>query len=88
MLFESFPKATDDLFVSFELGTLALIMPFKLLLFTIHNYLTKRDYTYSIDDIGDIAVAICVGVWIYTFQAWSAIEPQPDEKAYIENYKQ
>lgn len=54
-------------------------MPFKLLLFTIHNYLTKRDYTYSIDDIGDIAVAICVGVWIYTFQAWSAIEPQPEE---------
>ena len=53
-----------------------------MILFTIHNYLTKRDYTYSIDDIGDCAVAICVGVWIYTFRQWSQIEPEEGEEPF------
>ena len=71
ILFESFPVCRDSLFLSFELGIVSLIMPFKLLLFSIHNYLTKRDYTYSIDDVSDFALAICMCVWIYTYSSWS-----------------
>ena len=48
-------------------------MPLKVLLFKIHNYLTKRDYTYTIDDICDVAIAICISVWIYTYQEWKEI---------------
>ena len=38
------PNLVDSLSFSFRIATYALIMPFKLILFTIHNYLTKRDY--------------------------------------------
>ena len=65
------PVLVDSLSFSFRIATYALIMPFKLILFTIHNYLTKRDYSYSVDDISDLAIAVCVGVWIYLFDKWS-----------------
>lgn len=63
-LFAFFPKLVESMGASFELSVFALIMPIKLLLFSVHNYLTKRDYTFSIDDLSDLAIAICVSVWI------------------------
>ena len=67
---------------TFEMCLIAIVMPCKTLLFTVHNYLTKRDYTYSIDDICDLGILICIIVWIYTYIAWSS-EPVGDyAKAY------
>ena len=42
-------------------------MPTRVILYTIHNYLTKRDYSYSIEDICDLSIGICIGIWIYSF---------------------
>ena len=49
-------------------------MPLKLIMFTIHNYMTMRDYSYSIDDICDLAIAICIGIWTYTYMTWTKEE--------------
>ena len=66
-----FPGLVENLIWSFKLSVFALIMPFKMILFTVHNYLTKRDYTYSADDLSDFAIAVCVAVWIFTYIKWS-----------------
>ena len=68
---DNFPLLVENLNACYNLSLMALIMPLKLVFFTIHNHLTKRDYTYSIDDICDLAIAICVGVWIYTYESWN-----------------
>ena len=52
---------------SFYIGIALLIMPTRVILYTIHNYLTKRDYSYSIEDICDLSIGICIGIWIYSF---------------------
>ena len=49
-------------------------MPLRLLVSTIHNKLTKRDYSFSIDDFFDLGIAVCVGVWIYTVTSWMYYE--------------
>ena len=56
-------------------------MPLKCLMFTLHNYFTKRDYSYSIDDLSDLAIAVCVGVWIYTYFDWGSRESEDPELA-------
>ena len=53
-------------------------MPSRLILFTVHNYLTKRDYSYSLDDICDFGITVCVSVWLYTWFDWSIIDCPPD----------
>lgn len=50
-------------------------MPCRIILFTVHNNLTKRDYTYSIDDLCDLGIATCVAVWIYVKIKWTTTEP-------------
>ena len=67
-----FPRLVKSMGFSFTMSVLALIMPAKMILFSLHNYLTKRDYTYSIDDISDLAIAICVSVWIGYYVKYSA----------------
>ena len=62
------------LVLSFSFALATLIMPLKMITFSIHNSLTKRDYSYSIDDLGDLALAVCVGIWVYTYIWWSDIE--------------
>ena len=51
-----------------------MIWPVKALLFTLNNILTKRDYTYSIDDFSDLILFVCIGYWIYKYLVWSEIE--------------
>ena len=46
---------------------IAVIIPMRTLLFTLHNRLTKRDYSYSIDDFCDLGLAACIFVWVYVF---------------------
>ena len=70
-MFVIFPNLVETMQNSFFCSIFALIMPFKMLLFTVHNYLTKRDYTYQIDDLADLAIATCVVVWIVTFYQWN-----------------
>ena len=61
---------------AYDQAVFALIVPAKGLLFAgVHNYLTKRDYTYQIDDLSDLVVVVCVVIWIYTWYSWSTIEP-------------
>lgn len=52
-------------------------MPLRAFCFTVHNMLTKRDYTYSIDDLFDLIIAICVGVWTYCILTWMNIDAKP-----------
>ena len=66
----NFKPLTDNLFRAFEIALIALIVPTKTFLFSVHNYLTQRDYTYSIDDACDILLLGTVSFWIYTFVAW------------------
>ena len=53
-------------------------MPCKIIAFTAHNWLTKRDYTYSLDDMCDIGIATCVAIWVYLIEAWSQL-PKPED---------
>ena len=51
----------------FQTTLVASIIPLRILLFTLHNYLTKRDYSYSIDDLCDLGLATCICVWVYYY---------------------
>lgn len=50
---------------------LTSVMPIKFFLAQVHTYLTKNDYTYSIDDLCDIGLAACNIIQIYNFFVWS-----------------
>ena len=69
--------------VSFEMCLVALVMPLKAVSFTVHNYLTKRDYSYSIDDICDFGILVCVIVWFYTFIEWSTLPKDEGSESYV-----
>ena len=58
----------------FYIAIFALIIPIKLISFTVHNYLTKRDYSYSTDDICDLSLAICIIIWIVKWYESQNIE--------------
>ena len=60
----SFPGTSKSLANSMYSASMTLLFCAKLILFTVHNHLTKRDYTYSIDDLFDLGVAVLVIVWI------------------------
>ena len=49
-------------------------MPSKVIAFSVHNLLTKRDYSFSIDDFSDLALTTCIFVWMYTFYIWSGLD--------------
>lgn len=66
----NFDNLKKSLFTAFEISICALIFPVKTLLFTIHNYLTQRDYTYSIDDACDIILLGTVTYWILQYTRW------------------
>ena len=40
--------------------------------------MTKRDYTYSIDDFGDLVLLVCISYWIYQFLVWSEVDAEAD----------
>ena len=42
-----------------------MLMPLRAVCFAFHNSLTKRDYTYQIDDLFDLIIAACVAIWIF-----------------------
>ena len=68
-----YPAARDNLISMFYFSLLAMIMPLRVVTFSAHNYLTRRDYSYSIDDICDLVVFVCLFVWIYTYFDWKDI---------------
>jgi len=41
--------------------------------------LTKRDYSYQLDDLCDMAISICVGIWTYTYYTWNQELQDPDD---------
>jgi len=51
----------------------ALLLPVRVILFSIHNRWTQRDYTYQIDDFMDLMIVTCLGIWIYCYYAWKDI---------------
>lgn len=55
----------------FILVILILVLPCKFLTVMLHNWLTKRDYSVSIDDILDLAIAVCVLILVILFVKWS-----------------
>ena len=60
---------------------LTLIMPVRIILFSVHNYLTKRDYTIQLDDYCDFGIVICVFTWIAIDANFSQYEPSELEYA-------
>ena len=46
-------------------------MPLRLVMFSVHNWLTKRDYAYSADDLCDIIGTIILSYWIYMRRNWA-----------------
>ena len=56
-----------------KLAIFSLVLPSKILLFSIHNHLTKRDYTIMVDDLCDFGITACVGIWVYTYFSWSKL---------------
>ena len=68
-----YPAARDNLVSQFFFSLIALIMPIRVITYSVHNYLTRRDYTYSIDDLSDLVVAVCVSVWIWTYVEWADV---------------
>ena len=71
LLIKDFDLTVNAFIETFEMCLIAIVMPCKTILFTVHNYLTKRDYSYSIDDICDLGILICIIVWVYTYFHWS-----------------
>lgn len=69
--------ARDNLIGSFNVALITLVMPIKLVASSVHNILSKRDYSYSIDDWSDIALAICIFIWIYTYLLWREESAMP-----------
>ena len=68
---EVFPKGTELITYSLKLSIITLIWPLKIVFFSLHNLLTGRDYTYSLDDISDLVITIVISVWLYTYILWS-----------------
>jgi len=68
---KNFPELVDTLGACYNLAVFALIMPLRAVIFSVHNVLTKRDYTYQIDDFFDLIIAVCVGMWVYLVFIWS-----------------
>ena len=64
---------------SLKLSAATLVWPCKLILFSVHNYLTGRDYSYSIDDLFDLIMLVVIAVWYYTYIVWSGTPLPPGE---------
>ena len=71
----SFNDVTIALMNSLKLSVWMLIWPCRIILFSIHNYLTGRAYTYSLDDLCDLFIALSIFVWSYSFIVWSNFVP-------------
>ena len=68
---EKFPIAVDNLTSSLKTSLPTVIWPCRLIFFTVHNYLTGRDYSYSMDDLFDIIMLTVVTVWFSTYMIWT-----------------
>ena len=66
-----FPVGAGYISLSMKLSIFTLIWPLKIVFFTLHNLLTGRDYSYSLEDIFDLGITIVVAVWLYTYIIWS-----------------
>ena len=55
---------TENLVNVMYLAIATLVVPLKLLLFALHNWLTNRDYSYSLEELCDVGITACVCVWI------------------------
>jgi len=61
-------------------------MPLRLVMFSIHNSLTKRDYSYSVDDYSDITVLLMLSIWIYTRYTWNTESfVDPNTQTYVQD---
>ena len=83
-LVEEFPKTRDALMITLYMCLVSLVMPLKIVAFTVHNLLTKRDYSYSIDDICDIGLLVCDIVWFYTYMAWSSLPKDEGTETFVQ----
>ena len=70
----SFDGVTIAIMSSLKLSLCILIWPCRVILFSIHNYLTGRAYTYSLDDLCDMVIALSILVWTYSYIAWSNVD--------------
>ena len=67
----SFNDVTVSLMTCLKLSLCTLVWPCRVILFSIHNYLTGRAYSYSLDDLCDVFIALAVFVWTYSYIHWS-----------------
>lgn len=52
---------------SFFIAILMMMMASRVFFVTLHNWLTKRDYSYQIDDLCDLVIVVLIASWIKDF---------------------
>ena len=52
------------------MATISLYVPCRTFLLSVHNYLTKRDYSYQIDDVCDFLLLCTVSYWLHIYRTW------------------
>ena len=67
---------------AFHLSVLSLYVPCRTFLFTVHNYLTNRDYSYSIDDLCDLMLLGSVSFWLNLYRTWDTLDDSSPGKSY------
>lgn len=55
---------------AFYITMVSIYVPCKTLLFSVHNWLTNRDYSYSIDDLCDLMLLAIVSYWLHLYNTW------------------
>ena len=82
MYLVSFNDVTNAVMTSLKFSLCILIWPCRVILFSIHNYLTGRAYTYSLDDLCDLVIALNVLAWSISYIIWSKYDPgmTPEER--------
>ena len=68
-----FPAMVDALDHSMLMSEIALVMPARTILFTLHNWLTNRDYSYSLEDLFDMLLLGMLLWWYEKYYEWAAL---------------
>lgn len=85
MYLYTFDDTATSLVTCFQLSLCLLIWPCRVILFSIHNYLTGRAYSYSLDDLCDFIIALVIFVWSSSYIIWSKSEFENMTEEQIQN---
>ena len=64
---EGYEKIKPEIIYSLQISIVLLLMSSRVIFVTLHNWLTKRDYTYQIDDFCDLVYICLIITWIMDY---------------------